>query len=63
MQGAQVVSVEGRVVRDADRLDALGAVGILRTSYFGGSHQHPIHVSDLAPKRFKIMKITEKGRR
>lgn len=61
LQGAQVVSVEGRVVRDADRLDALGAIGILRTSYFGGSHQHPIHVSDLAPKTFQNHEDYRKG--
>ncbi len=61
LQGAQVASVEGRVVRDADRLDALGAIGILRTSYFGGSHQHPIHVSDLAPKTFQNHEDYRKG--
>ena len=61
LQGAQVVSVEGRVVRDADRLDALGAIGILRTSYFGGSHQHPIHDSNLAPKTFQDHQDYRKG--
>ncbi|MCI1135279.1 HD domain-containing protein [Enterococcus gallinarum] len=52
LAGAQVSSLEGQIVKDADRLDALGAIGILRTSYFGGAHQHPIHESERAPKTF-----------
>lgn len=39
----QKLSIEGQIVQDADRLDALGAYGILRTAYYGGSHGHPIY--------------------
>ena len=51
LAGAQVSSLEGQIVKDADRLDALGAIGILRTSYFGGAHQHPIHESERADRK------------
>lgn len=52
-EGKAQLSLAGQIVQDADRIDALGAIGILRTAYYGGHTQSPLYDPTIAPKDFE----------
>ncbi|WP_086312891.1 hypothetical protein A5821_000454 [Enterococcus sp. 7F3_DIV0205] len=47
------LTIEGQIVQDADRLDAMGAIGIIRTIYYGGHKGNQIYDPTIKPRTLR----------
>ncbi len=57
---ARQLSLEGQIVQDADRLDALGAIGIVRTIEYGAAFGQPFYLPDAENAKTGVAHFHEK---
>ena len=58
---AKQETIEGKVVQDADRLDALGAIGIGRAFAYGGYKERELYNPNIKPQKYNDFKEYKKN--
>lgn len=57
----QINTIEFQIVQDADRLDAIGAIGIARAFNYGGFKNRPIHNPEMPLQEYKDSRTYHKS--
>lgn len=62
VEANKMKSMEGKIVQDADKLDAIGAIGVARTFAFGGKFGSLLYHPDIKPMNHKNLDSYHKNR-
>jgi uncharacterized protein len=56
----KIKSIEAKILQDADRLDATGAIGVARCFMYSGRYKQPLYVPEISLKgKYDVSKMTD----